>query len=121
MARESDPSAHGDTVGDRDDRLRVLRDEGVESVLRAEEGHRLLLLPGGQRAVECTDIGPCRQSALPGAVKEYDGYLGVFAPTLQRALDLEDHAEIDRIDGFRAVHRQSADTVLDAGEDTGRL
>ena len=68
--READAAAHGDPVHHRDDRLRIGKEQMIQSVLGEKEGARQAAVRGaavGQHA----DIAPGAEAALAGMVDQH--------------------------------------------------
>ena len=68
--READAAAHGDPVHHRDDRLRIGKEQMIQSVLGEKEGARQAAVVGaavGQHA----DIAPGAEAALAGMVDQH--------------------------------------------------
>jgi hypothetical protein len=119
MPGDADPAAHRDAVGEGDERLGVFRDARVEGVLLTEELRRLFGTPAVDPVGEPPHVAAGAQPALARAVQQHDVDLGVVLPRVQRLVRQPDHAEVQRVDGSRAVERELSQSPARAGEDGG--
>jgi hypothetical protein len=112
---EADAAAHRDAVGERDDRLGVLGDAGVEGVLGAEELCRVVGSSADDLVVEAAHVAARAQAALARAVEHHDLDVGVALPLVERRSKRLDHVEVERIDRLGAVEREVPDAVVAHG------
>ncbi len=80
---DADPAAHRDAVGERDERLRVLGDAGVERVLVAEEHRGVLGAAARDLLGEPAHVAARAEPALAGAVEQHDVDVGVVLPRVE--------------------------------------
>ena len=118
MTGQADAAAHRDAVGEGDQRLRVFRDQRVHLVLGPEELGRAIRLPVPDLVVERSYVSAGAESSA-FAVEQDDLDVRVRLPRFERSGDVLDHAEVEGVDGLRAIEGESPERTLGTDEDSG--
>jgi hypothetical protein len=123
VAGKSDAAAHGDPVGEHDDRLWVLGDARVQGILRTEEAAHPVGVAAHDLLVESADVSARAQPPLARAVEHHELDVDVVLPCVQCGAEGLDHPEIEGVQGAGSVECQATETSGSAHQDIrlGRL
>ena len=118
MERHADPAAHDQPVDQRNIRLRIALDVGVETIFLAVEGGE-----GGRagkaKGMERPDIAAGRESAGTIGANGDMRHGPVVGPGCELAVNPAHHLQRQGVEGFRAVQGDEAGMSLPLEGDLG--
>ena len=117
--RNADPTAHDDTVDQRDVGLGVALDRDVKGVFFAPEAERFRRAPGTSQFIDATQIAARRECAAPGSCHNNAGDAGIMLPGFELRTQRPHHIERDRIERLRAIQNDKTRGAAAIEQDLG--